>query len=142
MKSKILTLFLVLLFAGCATTATNSALLEMTTHAAVAFGASQYLKDHPKDRPKFVQARDALGLIVTAGGGTPAQLHAALSKMPITVAGVEPVSGSLSTTNKIVVRSSKGAQLAAVAPNDAVSNYVLPIARGSKAGLDDVLGPK
>lgn len=140
--ARLLTLsFLSFYWSGCQTTQPEN--VQLITQIAVSTGAGLWLKDHAEDKPKFEAARDALKVIVDAGQGTPDQLAAALSKMPITVVGSPPVtsSGTVKVVERVTrVKSAAGKEVAVVNPGDVISDWVLPIARGAYYGLNSVLG--
>lgn len=113
--------------------------LKFVAQEAAQVGTTLWLTGHPADRDKFELARTSLKGLIAAGSGSPADLQAALSLLPVDkLAGQN---GSVLVSGAVVLIDAAGNKLTSLDKNQVWSGYVLPVALGLSAGLDAALGP-
>ena len=128
---------------GCTTTPTGQKVPDVILVSAIAQSAAStgsiiWLKAHPQDKPKFELARLSLRGLIAAGNGNPADLQAALSSLPISRLSGE--NGSVIVANAVTILDAAQKKIAELDKNQIWSGYVLPVAQGLLAGLDQALG--
>lgn len=145
MKTIAVILFAIVLLipTGCTTTADGRRVPDVVLISAIAQSAAStgtilYLKSHPLDRPKFELARLSLRGLIAAGNGSPADLQAALSSLPISQLSGE--NGSVIVANAVVILDAAQKKIAELDRAQVWSGFVLPVAQGLLAGLDQALG--
>lgn len=133
---------LCLVMGGCVTSPTGNRtvdpiVLTAVSQEAAAVGASLWLSSHPQDRAQFEFARTSLAALVALGNGSPADLQAALSGLPIVQ--LKGTQGSVIVSGAVVLLDTAGRELAKVDSSKIYDDFVKPVAQGLLAGLDQAL---
>lgn len=129
---------------ACTTTSTGQKIpdpivLQSVAQEAAAVGATFWLQNHNADRTSFELARTSLKALIATGSGSPADLQAALSQLP--VKQLQGSQGAVIVQGAVVLLNAAGTQLAKLDKQEVWANYVQPVARGLLAGLDQAMGP-
>lgn len=136
-----------LAFTGCQTTsntdgtttkAVDPIVLQLVAQDATAVGATMLLQQKPEYRPQLELARMSVKALLATGNGSPAELQAALSGLPIKQ--LQGNQGALIVTSAVTLIDAAGARLKAVDSKQVWASYVQPIAQGIANGLDQALG--
>lgn len=138
----ILPLLALTLVCGCTTTPTglsvpDPAVIELVAQEASAIGANVWLAAHPNDREQFELALASVNALLATGKGSPSDLQAALSRLPIK----ELSSGKnqVIVTSAVVLINKAGQEIIKLDSAHVWSYYVQPVAQGIASGLQMAL---
>ena len=139
----LLSILALLAMPACTTTPTGQStvdpvVLQAISHEAAAVGATLDLAARPQDRGPMQLAQTSLKALIAAGSGNPADLQAALSSLPI--AQLKGTQGAVIVAGAVTIIDAAGKQLATMDKAQVYNSYVLPVAKGVLAGLDQALG--
>lgn len=122
---------------GTTTKRVDPIVLQAVAQDATAVGTTIFLQAHPEYRTQFELAQVSVHALLAAGSGSPADLQAALSGLPI--AQLKGQQGAIIVSSAVTLIDLAGAELKGVDSKQVWSNFVQPVAQGIANGLDQAL---
>lgn len=118
----------------------DAIVLQVAAENAAAIGGAYVLQTHPEFRPQLELTLTSLRTLVAAGTGSVADLHNALSQLPVTA--LQGTNGTIVVSGAVVLIDAARNELARFDKNGIWSYYVQPVATGLRDGLAQALGTR